>query len=139
MEVCIFCKIVNKEIPSAIVYEDDNILSFLDIMPANKWHCLVIPKNHYETLLDITEEELSFLIIKVKKIAKAMSLAMGNESYNIVMNNGKEAGQVVPHGHIHIIPRFNHDGVRIHSWDHKMYKEKEIDEFKDKIKKKMVS
>jgi len=131
---CIFCKIINKEIPAGIIYEDENVLSFLDIMPANKGHCLVIPKKHYEALLDIPDEDLSELIKAVKKVGKALSLSIGNGAYNVVMNNGKEAGQVVQHAHIHIIPRFKGDRLRL-SWSHKAYKDKEIEGYQNKIKK----
>lgn len=131
---CIFCKIVSKEIPANIVYEDEHVLSFLDIMPANKGHCLVIPKKHYETLIETPEKELSEMIGAVKKIAKAMSLSVGNGAYNIVMNNGKEAGQVVNHAHIHIIPRFKGDGLRL-SWEPGSYKDKETEEIGSNISK----
>ena len=104
MNDCIFCKIVQGRVPAAKVYEDDNVISFLDIMPANKGHCLVVPKKHSETLLEISDEDLENLIIATKKVTKALSLSMGNGSYNVVMNNGKIAGQVVAHAHIHIIP-----------------------------------
>ena len=131
---CIFCKIIKGEIPAAKVYEDEDVLSFLDIMPANKGHCLVIPKKHYEALLDIPDEDLSELIKAVKKVGKALSLSIGNGAYNVVMNNGQEAGQVVQHAHIHIIPRFKNDRLRL-SWSHKAYKEGEIEDFQNKIKK----
>ena len=134
MEQCIFCKIVKGEIPAAKVYEDDNTISFLDIMPANKGHCLVVPKKHYETFLDIDESNLENLMKATKKVAKALSLSIGNGSYNIVMNNGRIAGQLVPHAHIHIIPRFKGDRLRM-SWSHKKYEDKEMDEFTNKIKK----
>ncbi|MBL7054192.1 HIT family protein [Candidatus Woesearchaeota archaeon] len=134
MKDCIFCKIINKEIPASIVYEDSNVISFLDIMPANKGHCLVIPKKHYETLLDIPGENLSELIKAVKNITKALSLSIGNGAYNMVMNNGEDAGQLVQHAHIHIIPRFKGDRLRL-SWSHKKYGNKEIEEYKENIKK----
>ena len=134
MESCIFCKIADGKIPAAKVYEDDKIISFLDIMPANKGHCLVVPKKHYETFLDIPDEDLKSLIIATKKVTKALSLSMGNGSYNLVMNNGKIAGQVVYHAHIHIIPRFKGDRLRI-KWSHKKYTEKEMEEVQEKIKK----
>ena len=134
MEDCIFCKIADGKIPAAKVYEDDSTISFLDIMPANKGHCLVVPKKHYETFLDISDEDLKSLIIATKKVTKALSLSMGNGSYNLVMNNGKIAGQVVYHAHIHIIPRFKGDRLRI-KWSHKKYTEKEMKEVQEKIKK----
>ena len=131
---CIFCKIVKKEIPASVVYEDEHVISFLDIMPANKGHCLVVPKKHCETLLDIQDGDLSELIKVVKKVTKALSLSIGNGAYNIVMNNGEVAGQLVQHAHIHIIPRFKGDRLRL-SWSHKGYKDKEIEEYQNKIKK----
>ena len=134
MEDCIFCKIINGKIPAAKVYEDSSIISFLDIMPANKGHCLVVPKEHYETFLDISDENLKSLIAAAKKVAKALSLSIGNGSYNIVMNNGKEAGQIVAHAHLHIIPRFKGDRLRL-KWSHKKYEENEMKEMQEKIKK----
>jgi len=134
MENCIFCKIIQGKIPSAKVYEDDNTIGFLDIMPANKGHCLVVPKEHYETFLDISDEGLKSLIVAAKKVAKALSLSIGNGSYNVVMNNGKEAGQIVAHAHLHIIPRFKGDRLRI-KWSHKKYEENEMKELQEKIKK----
>ena len=134
MEDCIFCKIANGEIPAAKVYEDNDTISFLDIMPANKGHCLVIPKKHYETFLDIPDKDLTNLMKTSKKVTKALSLSIGNGSYNIIMNNGKVAGQVVQHAHIHILPRFKGDRLRL-NWAHKKYEDKEMEEYVDKIKK----
>lgn len=134
MEECIFCRIAGGKIPAAKVYEDSNIISFLDIMPANKGHCLVVPKKHYETLLDIPDDDLKILTITAKNVAKALSLSIGNGSYNIVMNNGKEAGQLVAHAHIHIIPRFKGDRLRL-KWSHKKYDKKEMKGIQEKIRK----
>ena len=134
MEGCIFCKIIDGKIPSAKVYEDNNTIGFLDIMPANKGHCLVVPKEHYETFLDISDEGLKSLIVAAKKVAKALSLSIGNGSCNVVMNNGKEAGQIVAHAHLHIIPRFKGDRLRI-KWSHKKYEGSEMKEFQEKIRK----
>ncbi|MDP6138757.1 MAG: HIT family protein [Candidatus Woesearchaeota archaeon] len=134
MEDCVFCKIVNGKIPATKVYENSNVISFLDIMPANKGHCLVVPKKHYENMLDISDEDLKNLILAAKKITKALSLSIGNGSYNIIMNNGKEAGQLVDHAHIHIIPRFKGDRLRI-KWSHKKYIDEEMKNIQEKIKK----
>ena len=78
MGECIFCKIADGKIPAAKVYEDDSTISFLDIMPAHKGHCLVVPKKHYETLLDIPDEDLKNLIKSTKIVANALSLSLGN-------------------------------------------------------------
>lgn len=134
MENCIFCKIIKGEIPSAKVYEDKDVFSFLDIMPANKGHCLIIPKKHYESLIGIPDDYLSAMIKAAKKVAKALTLSVGNGAYNIMMNNGKEAGQLVGHAHIHIIPRFKNDRLRL-KWSHKKYNDKELESIQEKIKK----
>ena len=133
MEECIFCKIVEGKIPAATIYEDDNVISFLDIMPANKGHCLVVPKKHAETLMEMSDEDLISTVRVAKKVAMALSLSFGNGSFNIVMNNGKEAGQVVNHAHMHLIPRFQKDRLRI-KWSHLKYEGNEIKDYADKIK-----
>jgi len=134
MEDCIFCKIVAGKIPAAKIYEDKNVLSFLDIMPANKGHCLVIPRKHSPTLIEMDDNDLSSLIKAAKKVARALSLSFGNGSYNLVMSNGKEAGQIVNHAHIHIIPRFQKDRLRL-KWSHLKYEGDEINEYAGKIRK----
>ena len=134
MEDCIFCKIINGKIPAAKVYEDSRVISFLDIMPANKGHCLVLPKKHSQTLVEMSEDDLIATIKAAKKVASALSLSFGNGSFNIVMNNGKEAGQLVNHAHMHIIPRFQKDRLRI-KWSHLKYEGDEMKEYTEKIKK----
>ena len=133
MEECIFCKIIDGKVPAAKVYEDSKVISFLDIMPANKGHCLVVPKIHAQNLMEMNDEDLSATIKAAKKVASALSLSFGNGSFNIVMNNGKEAGQVVNHAHVHIIPRFQKDRLRI-KWSHLKYEGDEIKEYAEKIK-----
>src|SRR3989344_8494591 len=134
MEDCIFCKIVDGKIPASKVYEDSYAIGFLDIMPANKGHCLIVPKNHAATLVDMADKDLAATVIAAKKVAKAMSLSFGNASFNVVMNNGKEAGQIVNHAHIHLIPRFQKDRLRI-KWSHLKYEGDEMKEYAEKIKK----
>ncbi|MBW2984017.1 HIT family protein [Candidatus Woesearchaeota archaeon] len=133
-ENCIFCKIVKGDIPCAKIFEDDKVVAFLDIAPANKGHALIVTKKHYENLLDVSDEVLWDLMNKAKKIARAMSSAIGAEGFNILMNNKKVAGQLVPHAHVHIIPRFKGDGIKL-NWKTKKYKDKEIGVFKEKIAK----
>lgn len=131
---CIFCRIVKGNIPCAKIFEDDKVFSFLDIAPANKGHALIVTKKHYENLLDIPDEDLDDMMIKARKIARAMSSALGCEGFNVLMNNKKAAGQLVNHAHVHIIPRFKGDGINF-NWKPNKYKDKEIDEFKEKIRK----
>ena len=108
---CIFCKIGKGEIPSKKVYEDANTFAFLDINPRNPGHTLVIPKNHYGSILDIPENELSELMKAVKKIVAATKNATKSEGTSITQSNGRAAGQVVGHIHFHVIPRFMKEGL----------------------------
>jgi histidine triad (HIT) family protein len=134
MKDCIFCKIIEGKIPSAKIYDDENVISFLDIAPSNKGHALVVSKKHYATAIEADDETLSQMIIVAKKIAKAQSQALGNKGYNILLNNDKSAGQLVPHIHAHIIPRFDGDGHNF-NWQHKTYGNGEMEEYKNKLMK----
>ena len=107
---CLFCKIAKKEIEAKIVYEDEVGMVFLDINPCQKGHLLVIPKEHYENLNEVPEEKLAALFEIVKKMTKLLEEKLGASSFNIGWNHGKDAGQVIPHLHIHIIPRYPNDG-----------------------------
>ncbi len=129
---CIFCKIVKKEIPSSIVYEDKNTLAFLDISPLNRGHALVIPKKHYETIKEIPESEIADLMKVVRKVGIAVQKAVGAHGLNITQNNGKAAEQLVPHMHFHLIPRFEEDGIYM-THPKKKYAEGEMEETRKKI------
>ena len=106
---CVFCGIAEGEIPSFKVYEDEQVLAYLDINPFAKGHTLVIPKEHYTGLLDTDDKVLADLIVKVKRIAAHVALSLGCDGFNILQNNGDAAGQTVRHVHFHIIPRWNGD------------------------------
>lgn len=134
MEDCIFCKIIEGKIPSARIYEDEKVVCFLDIMPANKGHCIVIPKNHSKDLSAMKDGDAEAAIKAARKVAKALSLSLGCPGFNLIMNNGMEAGQVVFHSHIHLVPRFKGDGLKI-KWPHTKYKDGEMKEYADKVKK----
>ena len=132
MTNCIFCKIIKDEIPSAKIYEDDKVFSFLDIAPNNKGHALVVPKKHSENFLGMDDDEKMAVFAATGKISGAISKALDCD-FNIVMNNGKNAGQVVFHSHVHIIPRFQEDGIRFQVV-HKKYEGNEMKEFAEKIR-----
>jgi histidine triad (HIT) family protein len=129
---CIFCKIMKGEIPCTKIYEDENVLSFLDIGPVNKGHALVIPKEHHETLLDMPDGLLCEVAKTVKKVSKAVKEGMGVEGFNIIQSNFKVSGQLVPHYHVHIIPRLETDGLK--HWPQGKYEEGEADKVAEKIK-----
>lgn len=111
-EECIFCKVVKGEIPSHKVFEDNSVLAFLDINPINEGHTLVIPKKHASNLLEMDEELLSQVMIVTQKIAKAVKEAVKADGVNLGVNIGKAAGQIIFHAHIHVIPRFENDGLK---------------------------
>ena len=113
MTDCIFCKIVSGELPAEKVYEDDNVLAFLDINVINKGDVLVVPKKHYPDFLDIPSDELSEVIKITQKVAGAVEKAVNSDGYNISINNKSAAGQAVMHLHIHIVPRFKDDGFKL--------------------------
>lgn len=101
---CIFCKIVNKEIPANIIYEDDKVIAFHDINPQAPYHILVIPKRHIPTLLDLTEEDkdiVGHIYLIINKIAK--DLGFDERGYRVVVNCKEEAGQTIFHLHFHIL------------------------------------
>ena len=130
---CIFCKIIKNEIHSYKVYEDSKTLAFLDIAPINNGHILVIPKKHYKNIEDISEEELYALIKTVKKIGKALKKSLNILGYNVNINNDPIAGQIIPHIHFHIIPRYKNDGLKL--WKQGKYKNKEAEKIQNKIQK----
>ena len=133
MPDCIFCKIVRGELPSYKVYGDDSVLAFLDIHPINPGHVLVIPKQHAMNIFDISAESWVHVQEVARKIAIALEQATSADGVNIMMNNREHAGQVVDHAHVHLIPRFKNDGLKL--WPHKEYKEGEANETAEKIRK----
>ncbi len=111
-EDCIFCQIVAGDIPSRTVYEDDDVLAFLDANPLARGHTLVIPKEHYETLGDVPEDTAVGVFRALHRLAPAIEDAVDADASNVAFNNGAAAGQEVPHVHGHVIPRFEGDGGR---------------------------
>lgn len=107
---CIFCKILNKEIPNYTVYEDENVLAFLDIFPCAKGHTVVIPKKHFESLLDMNVETFQAVSAGLRAAAGRVQACLLPDGMNIGLNNGEVAGQAVPHLHWHVIPRYKGDG-----------------------------
>ena len=131
---CIFCKIIAGELPSTKIYEDDDILAFLDIGPIVKGHVLVIPKKHSEMIIDTDPEVLAKIMVIAKKVAKAQFDGMGADGVNIMQANGKVAGQVVSHIHFHVVPRFKDDNVDF-NWQAESYHDSEkMADYAEKIK-----
>jgi histidine triad (HIT) family protein len=126
MNDCLFCKIIDGKIPSRKVYEDDATFAFLDIAPVNLGHVLVVPKSHHATCDDMPDGDLSAMFPAVKRIAAAAVAATGSQGYNVVINCGPAAGQVVMHTHVHVIPRSEGDGL--HPWPKRDVTEEEMQE-----------
>ncbi|MFH0854321.1 MAG: HIT family protein [bacterium] len=131
MDNCIFCKIIMGYIPSYKIYEDDVVCAFLDIMPVSKGHTLVVPKVHYENIFDTPEDVLCKIISVIKKITPAVLKAVEAEGFNLGVNNGTIAGQVVEHIHFHIMPRFNFDRLKL--WEGGAYESEEAEEIQARI------
>jgi histidine triad (HIT) family protein len=109
-EDCIFCSIVDGDIPARVVYEDDDVLAFLDANPLAPGHTLVVPKRHYETLADTPTEPGEMAFAAVHYLTPRIEEVVDADATTVAINNGEAAGQEVPHLHVHIIPRFEGDG-----------------------------
>tara|TARA_B100001989_G_scaffold141369_1_gene100428 strand:- start:237 stop:644 length:408 start_codon:yes stop_codon:yes gene_type:complete len=129
----IFSKIIAKEIPADIVYEDDQILAFLDIKPVNPGHTLVIPKEPVIDGVEASEETMAAVMRVAQKVARAQKKTLGCTGVNYIMNNGEDAGQEVFHAHMHVIPRYKDDNT-FSSPNHNDYKEGEVTEIADKLR-----
>ena len=129
---CIFCKIIRGELPSYKVYEDEHTLAFLDIKPVNAGHTLVVPKKHSHNIFDIAPEDWAALTEAARVISIAIEKALGADGVNIAMNNREHAGQVVDHPHLHIIPRFKGDGLKL--MPQRNYSEGEAEPVAEKIR-----
>lgn len=116
--MCIFCEIIKGNISSKKVYEDENVVAILDISQATKGHTLVLPKKHYANVLEIEYPEYEAVMIAVKKVCEKINVIYKPEGFNILNNCGEAAGQTVNHFHVHILPRYKDDDLKIEFTDH---------------------
>lgn len=135
---CIFCKILKGEIPSFTIYEDELFKVILDRFPAAQGHMLIIPKLHHENIFDMPANVATSIYPLARKMSKVVKEVMGAEGINIVQNNGTAAGQAVFHFHLHIIPRYENDGVQINKTSNGEITLEELEEVANKIKKLLV-
>ena len=141
-ESCVFCKITLGEDQASIVFEDDRILAFMDLHPANVGHTLVVPREHWETIYDIPEKVLGDMFAVVKKVSVAVKKAVGAEGMSILQFNERAAGQSVKHFHVHVVPRFRGDamskfiGVML-GRGFKKVERQDLDEIAEKIKENL--
>ena len=132
---CLFCKIANKEIPSRIITETENSIAFLDAFPVSRGHTLVIPKNHYEKVQDMTDIDNNDLFDTVHKVISKVDKLTG--STLLAIHNGKNSGQEIPHVHVHLIPREPDDQAGpVHCMfkDRPKLSDEELEQLCDKIK-----
>lgn len=106
---CIFCKIIKGELPSSTLYEDDMFKVIMDLSPVSKGHALIIPKEHFDNLYELDDEYASKAMVVAKKLATGMTKALGADGFNLLQNNGEDAGQSVYHFHMHLLPRYKGD------------------------------
>ena len=132
MSKCIFCDMLDGNLPCHMIYQDDDCIAILDKYPIDNGHSLVITKKPYEKITDMDVDEVAKLFSKIPKIANAIIKATNADAFSIAQNNGKAAKQIIPHVHIHIIPRYNTTGT---IWTkRKIMKDSELDTMAQKIK-----
>ena len=110
MDDCVFCKIIDGQLPSMKIDEDDRTLTFMDIHPLSSGHCLVVPKQHAATIFETEVRDLEATMVSAKRVALAIQEALRPDGLNVLQANGAAAFQSVPHFHLHLIPRWTDDG-----------------------------
>ena len=130
---CIFCKIINGEIPAIKVVDEDLVLAFMDINPSSQGHLLVVPKQHAENIFEISEGDLGAVTSAVRRCAKAAKEALKAEGVTILQLNGRASDQIVPHLHVHIMPRWENDGLSVSQWEMKQGNMEEIKDIARKV------
>jgi histidine triad (HIT) family protein len=134
---CIFCKIANGDIPSAAIYEDDDFKVILDKFPSAPGHALILPKKHADNIFELDADSTAKIFPLAQKVARAIQKSLNPDGINILQNNGEAAGQSVMHLHVHIIPRFKEDGIRI-GWQPQEVADEKAAEFSRLIAKAMA-
>ena len=109
---CVFCTIIKKKEDAAHIFENDAFIAFMDKYPINTGHTLILPKEHYQTISDMSLKDIGMLFSLTSHIAKAVIKAVGADGFSLGQNNGEAANQIVPHVHVHIVPRFNNDSEK---------------------------
>lgn len=131
-EDCIFCKIANGEIPSKCLYEDEDFKVILDLSPATKGHALILPKDHFENLYELSDDVAGKVMKLAKKMATLITDKLNCDGFNLVQNNGEAGGQTVMHFHLHMIPRYTDDNQKI-LWRPTSPTQDELEEIKNQI------
>ncbi|MBE6387777.1 MAG: HIT family protein [Lentisphaeria bacterium] len=138
MDNCVFCKIINNEIPSAKIYEDELVFAFLDLGPINFGHALVIPKEHHESSSTIPENVAGRMFKVASRIGVALKRKLDYDAFNLHLADGTAAGQVVMHAHLHVVPRGVEDGFRW-NWRQLKYPENKMQEIAAEISPRVAA
>ncbi len=130
--MCDFCKIINKQLPAHVVYEDEQLISFLDIDPIHEGHVLIVPRKHVDSIENLSDDELIDIMSVARKVVVALKDVYGNEGYTIMQNGGKFCDY--GHAHFHVFPRYDNDGF---GWTcpegESEYSERVAEKFRDKL------
>ena len=130
---CLFCEIIGGKTPAHFVYEDSTHVAIMDIYPIHRGHTLVIPRIHHEKIIDMTPTSVSELFTRILPIARGIIEATTADGFNIGQNNGRAANQIIPHVHVHVIPRYSQVGV---AWPKRsIADEKDLEELAAKIRR----
>jgi histidine triad (HIT) family protein len=133
---CVFCKIVAKEIPAAVVHEDKDTLAFMDIGQVNPGHVLVALKQHAENIFALDDAQAAAVFRSAAKVARAIGAAFEPEGLSVYQANGKAAGQTVFHLHVHLVPRHQGDGMEL-TWPVKNPPRERLADYADRIRAKL--
>ena len=136
MENCVFCKIINRELPASIVYENEYVIAFLDISPINKGHTLVVPKEHHASISPVPAEFQQHILTVSSAIGRALIKSSEYDGFNLHLSNGGCAGQTVDHAHMHVIPRVGTDGFHW-NWRALKYEDNEQSEIISNLQEKL--
>ncbi|HVX03222.1 MAG TPA: HIT family protein [Nitrososphaera sp.] len=134
---CIFCSIIAGQLPSVLVYKDEELFVIMDKYPINPGHTLVIPVRHHDTLLDMPPAEVGSLYAVVPRIASAVVAAVGADGFNVGQNNGIAANQIIPHVHVHIVPRFADDSPDGRWPARRVAQEEDLEKTAQKVRQKL--
>lgn len=134
---CLFCDIISGKINAHFIYEDDNHIALMDKYPIQKGHTLVMPRDHHEKITDMNQEKVAMLFSKIPFIARAILDVTQADGFNIGQNNGKAANQIIPHVHVHIVPRYSATGSM---WTKRMIpKDEDLENLATKIRQSIKS
>ena len=131
---CIFCSIIKDELGAVRVFENSDFIAFMDKYPINKGHALVFPKNHHESIFTMRDDEVGKLFSTVSFLSKGIMKALDAKGLNIGQNNGKAANQIVPHVHVHIIPRYSYDSPNGRWPSRNLISDEELEKIAEKIR-----